>query len=41
MENLPKTKKILIADSSLGNTGGLGGGVSNTMMMIGNFRVIK
>ena len=34
-----KTK--LTADFSLGNTGGWGGGLSNTMIMIGNFRVIK
>ena len=34
-------KKILISDFSVGSTGGWGGGVSNTMIMIGNFRVIK
>ena len=40
---MPKTKKLrLIADFSLGSTGGWGGGgVSSTMIMIGNFSVIK
>ena len=41
MEITPKTKKRLIADLSLDHTGGWGGGVSNTMIMIGNFRNIK
>ena len=41
MENLPKTKKPrLVADFTLDHTGGWGG-VSSTMIMIGNFRVIK
>ena len=41
-KNLPQTKKIRLgADFSLDHTGGWGGGVSNTMIMIGNFRVIK
>ena len=42
MEILPKTKKSrLISDFYLDHTGGWGGGVSSTMIMIGNFRVIK
>ena len=41
MEITPKTKKGLTADFNLNHTGGWGGGVSNTMIMIGNFRNIK
>ena len=41
MENFLKTKKRLTSDFPLGNTGGWGGGVSNTRSMIGNFRVNK
>ena len=42
MEITPKTKKIRLgADFSLEHTGGWGGGVSNTMIMIGHFRNIK
>ena len=40
MEITPKTKKRLIADLSLDHTGGCGG-VSNTMIIIGNFINIK
>ena len=41
MENLPETKKTrLISDFSLDPTSGWGG-VSSTMIIIGNFRVIK
>ena len=40
MENLPKTKKRLKADFLLVILVA-GGGVSNTMIFIGNFRVIK
>ena len=42
MEITPKTKKRLTADFNLDHTGDWGvGGVSNTMIMIGNFRNIK
>ena len=41
MDNLLKTQRSITADFSLGNTGDWGGGVSNTMTMIGKFRVIK
>ena len=41
MENLPQTKKPrLVADFTIDHTGGWEG-VSNKMIMIGNFRVIK
>ena len=42
MEHLLKTKKTrLIADFALDHTSGWRGGISNTMIMIGNFKVIK
>ena len=42
MEYLPRTKKpSLVADFTLDRTGGRGGGISNRIIMIGNFRVIK
>ena len=41
MENLPKIKKRPTADLSPGNAGGWGGVISGTMLVIGNFRVIK
>ena len=41
MEITLKTKKRLAADFNHDHTGGWGGGVSNTMIMIGNFRNIK
>ena len=40
MENLRNIKKRPTADLSLGNIGGWGGEL-RTMVMIGNFRVIK
>ena len=41
MDNVPKTEKRPTYDFSLGNTGGWGGGVPSTRIVIGNFRVIK
>ena len=42
MEKFPKTNKPrLIYDFTLDHTSGWGGGVSSTMIMIGNFRVMQ